>query len=448
MKTKIISGLFIISLIFVGACNWIDPALNVDPTSPKQATLATVLPTTQAGIAYVLGGDIDRYSSLFTQHHTGTTRQHLLLYDYYLNESDIDNAWNTMYPDMLDLHNMINDATAQGSFYYSGIAKILLAFSLGMWTDVVGDIPYSQAFMGEANKKPKYDTQESIYTTIQTLLSDGIAECSKTKSYKSPGNDDFIYKGDMTKWVKAAHALKARFFLHVKDYNSATAELAGGFAGNGDDFEFVFGSDYSASNPFFQFMDNRGDISLGPKLISMMDNLKDPRIIAYSGDTVYTTDVYPYMTYYTSPNSPVPFMSYVEQKFIEAECKLASGDKPNAYLTYLEAINASLTKFGVDAASATAYLANAKVAVGANNITLETIINQKYIALYSQMETWTDWRRTGFPVLTPIMGDKIPRRFIPAQSERLYNGANLSASTGYVPGLPIIFVKMWWDSKW
>ena len=73
-------------------------------------------------------------------------------------------------------------------------------------------------------------------------------------------------------------------------------------------------------------------------------------------------------------------------------------------------------------------------------------MTQKYIAMYNQSESWTDWRRTAFPKLTAVTGTEIPRRWLYPQSERLYNGANLAA-TGYIVSNPNwIFSKMWWDA--
>lgn len=448
MKTKIISAFFVISLIILASCNWIDPALNVDPTSPKDASFSTILPTTQIGLAYVLGGDVGRFTSLFTQHHKGVARQHQLLYSYALNESDLDNAWTTIYTGpMTDWKIMMEKADNESSPHYKGVSQILMAYTLGMFTDLFGDIPYSAALNGEASKKPVYDTQEQIYNTIQTLLTEGIANCGAASSISKPGADDFIYGGDMTKWIKAAHTLKARFYLHVKDYPNAMTELAAGFTGNDDDMAVYFGESESTANPFYQFATQRGDISMGPGLMNLMGGLKDPRIVTYTDDTVYSEDAY-VGTFFASPNSPVFFITFAEAKFIEAECKLASSDAKGANDAYLAGVQASLEKFGIDGALITAYMADPKVDVGQNALTLKTIIEQKYIALYSQHESWTDWRRTGYPVINPVTPPSVPRRFIYPQAERLYNGANLQNATGYKSTPDFIFTKMWWDTKW
>ena len=50
---------------------------------------------------------------------------------------------------------------------------------------------------------------------------------------------------------------------------------------------------------------------------------------------------------------------------------------------------------------------------------LEAIMNEKYKALYLNPQAWSDWRRTGYPVLTvnPVYGTQAPRRFLYPEDE-------------------------------
>ncbi len=451
MKTKIKNGLIALTLILLVSCDsWIDPNLNIDPTSPRDVSMNVVLPTTQAAISYVAGGDFYRQLGLFTQHFTGYDRQHLGYYNYQLNENTFENAWNTMYSGpMNDLYILIKKAQELESPHYGGIAKILMAYSLGMISDAMGDIPYSEAFKGVENLKPKYDNQERIYNSIDQLLSSAIQDLSNPKSAFKPGGDDFIYKGNTAKWIKAAYTLKARYYLHVKKFNEALDALKNGFTDNTDDLQFNHGAKESESNPLYQFMQQRGDIYVGTYLINMMNDLNDPRRSAFAeadDEGNFTETSFP-GPFYASINSPVPFITYAEAKFIEAEIHMHLGNKSLAYTTYIEAITASCKKFGIADDDINAYINQESVGLGGDDtkLTLEHIMNQKYIAMYYNSESWTDWRRTGFPQLTPIRGDKIPRRVFYPQSEQLYNRENLMAAAPNY-NLPIfIFEKLWWD---
>src|SRR6185503_5658721 len=86
-------------------------------------------------------------------------------------------------------------------------------------------------------------------------------------------------------------------------------------------------------------------------------------------------------------------------------------------------VMASLNKLGVAGANPAFELAEANETP--ISITLEKIMVQKYIAQFTNVECFTDWRRTGFPNIQPvpvnITGDVIPRRLPNPQSERIYN---------------------------
>lgn len=445
MKTKIILTAILLSVFALSCDRWVDTNLNVDPTSPSDVPMKVVLPTTQAGIAYVLGGDFGRFIGCFTQQINGLDRQHLGIFNYTFKEDDINNAWNTMYAGpMMDLKFIMDAATKENSPFYKGVAEILMAFSLGMWTDVLGDIPYSEAFQGTANLTPKYDTQEEIYNSIQSLLDDAITNLKSSTSVFKPGSDDFMYGGKTASWIKAAYTLKARFYLHLKKYDEALGALQNGFTSNDDDLQFNFTDKETEANPLYQFLTQRsGDIAMGPVIMNLMNTFNDPRrpVLAEKDANGNYSETSPIGSFYGSANSPIPFITYVEAKFIEAECQLAKGNTTAAYNAYKDAIFASMAKMGIADADAQTFWSQSTVDVGEANLTLKNIIEQKYIACFFNPEVWTDWRRTNYPTLTPVSGTSVPRRFLYPQSERLYNFQNFQKAAENVS----LFTKLWWD---
>lgn len=448
MKTRLIVILILASLIAIACNQWIDTNLNVDPTSPMNVPGKTVLPTTQAGIAYVIGGDVNRFVGCITQQFFGADRQHAGIYQYIIKEDDLNNAWNTMYAGpMMDLKFLMTWGKENNSPYYSGIAKVLMAVSLGMWTDLIGDIPYSQAFKGIDNLKPGYDTQEQIYNSIQSLLDEAITDLQSTSSVFKPTTDDMMYGGSTSKWIKAAYTLKARFYLHLKEYDKALTALANGFTSNDDDLQFNFTDKETEANPLYQFDQQRNDIRMGPKLMEMMNTFNDPRrpFFANTNENGEYDNTSPLGPFYASINSPVPFITFVEAKFIEAECQLAKGNPDLAYQAYQDAIMASMAKVGISDNDAENYWNQTSVSVGSTNLTLQNIIDQKYIACFFSSEVYTDWRRTNFPTLTPVSGNQIPRRFPYPQSERTFNLENLLKAAPNAGDPNFKFQKLWWD---
>ncbi|MOA52084.1 Susd and RagB outer membrane lipoprotein [compost metagenome] len=66
-------------------------------------------------------------------------------------------------------------------------------------------------------------------------------------------------------------------------------------------------------------------------------------------------------------------------------------------------------------------------------------------------ETWCNWRRSGFPVLIPVVypgnatNGTIPRRFPYPLQEGAENGANYRVASAAVPGGDNLTGRVWWD---
>ncbi|MBK7172849.1 MAG: SusD/RagB family nutrient-binding outer membrane lipoprotein [Bacteroidales bacterium] len=81
---------------------------------------------------------------------------------------------------------------------------------------------------------------------------------------------------------------------------------------------------------------------------------------------------------------------------------------------------------------------------------MELISTQRWAASFDQgLQSWIEWRRTGYPVLTPAedgMNDgKIPVRFPYPTDEAARNPTNLSAGVGLLGGADDLNTKVWWD---
>jgi hypothetical protein len=151
---------------------------------------------------------------------------------------------------------------------------------------------------------------------------------------------------------------------------------------------------------------------------------------------------------FASIGSPVTLLSYSEVQFIIAEIRFREGDHLKASAAFNNAIDADFVNVGNTAAEATTYRAQAAVAY---DNTLERIMEQKWIVMFQlPYESWTDWRRTGFPVLTAaatnFTGGVIPRRLPYPQLEINLNRSSLESG----PGVPVPYealkAKVWWDN--
>jgi len=165
--------------------------VNDNPNLPSDVPVNIILPSAQASLAYNYGGDIGRFNAILAQNATGVGRQFIGYNNYVFTEEDFNNLWNNMYAgNMDDLNKIMLKANETPGAYdvYNGVAKILMAYSLNAMTDIFGNVPYTDAFKGNSELNPVYNSQQEIYETIiPQLLSTAITDLDN-------GADDFISK--------------------------------------------------------------------------------------------------------------------------------------------------------------------------------------------------------------------------------------------------------------
>ncbi len=426
-------------------------AANVNPNAPSTVVPANILPAVEISIAYTQGGDHSRFSSMFTQQDVGFSRQSQAYYNYVLTSTDFDNFWGNMYTSVLGNNaDLLKKSDAGAYNQYSGISRILMAYSLQLLVDSWGKIPYSQALLAADNTHPVFDDDRALYDTIENLVTRGIAQLNDPDpGGQTPGTDDIIYGGDISKWIKFGHAIKARLFIHQSKGNAAMAQRALdeavlAFENNDDNAEFIFGTAETASNPVYQFNQQRLDIDYGAgTLVDMLVAAADPRLTKLTTPDYSDVNGAGIGDYYGAINGHVEFITYEEILFIQAEATLrTTGDFGAAQNFYQAAILASMQKLGVDGADAAAYIAsNGTLPITSVDDAIAAVSTEEYIALYLNPEAWTLWRRTGSPALTPVAGTNgIPRRFLYPQNEYSLNAANVP------PGTTLFAPKIFWDN--
>lgn len=414
--------------------------INDDPSQLQKPTPTNLLPSVILQSAYTWGGDASRFPAIFMQQVTGAANQSSSANNYNITPDDVDNMWYAGFYGAImgNIDTLVKIATTGNMPHYAAVGKIMLANNLAQATDFWGDVPYSEAFQGLNNTQPKYDSQQEIYASLHTMLDEAITALEgPDDSPSQPGSEDLLFEGDTDMWIKFAHSLKAKLYLHTVKVDNASialglAEVAEGFE-DGESAMIKFqGTDaVTTQAPWFQFNSQRADIIFSGYLNDLMADAGDPRYAVYYDptDNEWLGELY------GSANSPVYFISYDELKFIEAELEFRSGDLVSAAAAYNEAVRANLIRTIKNSSYA------ATVAKTALNITLEDIITQKYIALFLSPEVWTDWRRTGYPVLTApdgnVLGGELPRSLFYPSSEIRYN-SNTPANTRLTR-------RVWWD---
>ena len=449
---KKLSYILAIALLMTSSCKKFVEGYDISPNSPIDVPVNLLLPAVEVSTFAIYTGQLARVSAVFTKQQKGRQFQYEEYERYDFNENDIDNDWWSLYDGSLINAQLLIDKAGDKNPHYRGIGRILKAMNLGIATDFWGDIPNKEALKGL--KGPEYfnvahDPQEQVIADIQKLLDDAITDLKSTadKNVFAPGGDDYIFGGNANKWVATAYVIKARYANRLSKRDaagSATAALGfltqaytAGFTSNSADCMAKFGDAGNEWNQWYAFNRNRGGyMTMNGYFVDLLKNSNDPRLAAYAGSATATetNTVGPILA---SQTSPLPLVTYAEAKFIEAEAQFRAGDKTKAAAALNAAIKASILKM-TGAANTVYETLNASE----TNLTisLQKIMTQKYIAMFTQPEVWADWRRTNIPALTPnanaaVAG--IPRRFPTAQSERLYNTKVVVESNLLAP--------VWWD---
>ncbi|GGH55370.1 hypothetical protein GCM10007423_62820 [Dyadobacter endophyticus] len=388
-------------------------------------------------------------------------------------------------------------------------ARILRAFSFARLTDFYGNIPYSEANKGiEGIFFPKYDSQDAVYADLLKELDEATAALSSSNADEGFANADFIYKGDIAKWKKWGFSLMLRLAMRISNVDAAkaatyvTKAAAGGvFTSNADNVWIAMAdgpSEWVNQNGISRAFDP-GDGGQPPYLSATLVNwLKganqavatddDPRLMIISGgigDVSIITDpvkqkgmpngydqamldklegravdvpktysrINPKML---QDSDPYMIMNYGEVEFLLAEAierKIGTGISGTAKSHYDAGVKASMQMYTpydasltVSDAAVTAYLNT--YPYGTAKPALEMIGEQMWVnKFFNWWEAWNDWRRTGFPKLTPTnYPGNVTQGTIPVRLR--YPTNEVAGNPNYQTGatLPDEFTtKVWWD---
>jgi starch-binding outer membrane protein, SusD/RagB family len=407
------------------------PKLSDNPNRPVTASNANLLVASQTDLAYLLEGHLGRTICIWMQQCAGTRLQYGALGQYIVGDDDYFTSWSNVYSSggLVDVRRLQRQALATGDSAYAGVAKVLEAWLIGTAADVWGDIPYSQA-ADSSVATPILDPQDQVYAALQTKLDEAIASMNATNPGGSPpGIEDLVYEGDLVKWTALAHTLKARYYLHTVErlgapaYAAALLEAGSGIADPAGDYLAYHSTSSTETNLYFQFTTQWQDyLSAGKALLDLLQSTADPRLSEYfdpnsggvfrgaaPGEEI-GVDPSPLSSTRLDPSFPQPLATWAENQLIIAEAANQTGDDPTAR-TSLNAVRADAGLGPVGGGVSGAAL-------------LQAIMTEKYIRLFQNPETWSDYRRTCLPALSPAPGSSfIPGRLVYPLSERNANSS-------------------------
>jgi hypothetical protein len=198
--------------------------------------------------------------------------------------------------------------------------------------------------------------------------------------------------------------------------------------------------------------------------VGLPNGMTSSTALAYKGNGLSQTSKIG--DYFTQATCPGVLMSYAELQFILAEGVergLITGSTTTAEDYYISGIHASYNQYAdaiVENSTsmfgttmtidelADDYIANGDAAWDSENA-LQVIGKEKWLAMFEQgLQSWFEWRRTGYPVLTPAVdganAGKIPVRVPYPTDDYATNPANVKAAVA-TQGADDLNTKVWWN---
>ena len=396
------------------------------------------------------------------------------------------------------------------------MAKIIRVEAMHRVSDIFGPIIYSKYRQINADLSVDFDSQQDAYNAFFADLTEAIGILTPLNGQAASANfikSDLVFAGDYKKWTQFANTLRLRLAIRIvkadpakakTEGEAAMANSAGLIADNTGNFDVNIG----LVHPLNVMSNEWGDIRMGAPMESIMSGYADPRLPKYfvpSTDSALAhqfkgirqginidaksryEDYSMLATFPSSATKPAlaQLMTAAEAWFLKAEAALrgwsGAGD---AQTDYEKGIQTSFDQYDLD--SAFKYYSNAilkpkpyvdpkaitpgqnDVAAGSpylSKITIrwntagsfdenfERIITQKWISMYPDgQEAWSEFRRTGFPKLFPVIinnsGGKISstvfiRRINMPVAEA--NNPALKAALATLGGPDNGGTRLWWD---
>lgn len=389
-------------------------------------------------------------------------------------------------------------------------AQIIKVEAMHRISDIYGPIMYTHYGVLNDEMGIDYDSQEQAYNAFFNDLREAVDTLTayiNRNAVQRFTSFDLAYKGDYTQWVKFANTLRLRLAVRIAGVNPQKAKQEGEAALShplgllktpADNFAINIAP---VTHPLNIMCYTWADIRMSAPMESILTGYKDPRLPHYfvptdDGANVYhgirngirisAKEEYSGFSQLVKFNSNILFMTAAEAWFLKAEAAL-NGWKGagTAADNYAAGITTSFNQYGID--NVNDYMNNSidkpkpyvdpqnpenNVSAGDPHLStitikwdesagreqkLERIITQKWIAMFPEgQEAWTEFRRTGYPKLFPVVinnsGGTIPtekfiRRLPMPQVELVTNPKAVARAITTLKGPDTGGTPLWWDIR-
>jgi hypothetical protein len=315
---------------------------------------------------------------------------------------------------------------------------------MGTVAAVWGDVPYSEACQ-PPNYTPKYDGQLSVYSQVQTTLSQGITDF--TANLVPLSQDALSLNGSATGWVRLAHSAKARYLMHTARSQAYSATILnqviteanlGILSVTGsEDVMMTHGAVQNGNqNLWYDFMESARTGYMNAATTFVIPMLEARRFDTKSNETGRLAFYFSGTDLNRSANGayaidasyPIFRASETHLLMAEAYQRIAGNTTVDAN-ALAELNNARTYNNNVFGNTSQAFVAG-DFASGAD--LLQAIFNETYLSLMHQIEAWNFLRRVDYAIsykdsagtthaLATTQGTLFPQRYVYSSTEAASN---------------------------
>ena len=433
-KSLMLAGAASLALTAAACTSFLtDTKASTDPNNPPKATRFQLLTGVQAAQFLAQEGNAPFIVCLWMQQCQGVGGRFVDQESQYaVTNATTNPEFAGVYGTggLLDIKAIEASADSAGDQQFKGVAEVWEALVIGTAADLWGDIPYREA--SADIDQPHYDPQLQVYDDVEAKLDQAITDLAGTGP--GTGTNDFVYGGDVARWTAAANTLKARYHLHMvesrgnSEYQKAIDAATNGIASHDGDFLTAHTTATLERNIWNQFQESSGfgdDLVAGATLVNIMNAQSDPRRAQYFGKTPNGNYGGVDVNGSVGPNGISGIRGTRNSGTFRQP--IVTSDENSLILA-----EANFVLHG--AAAAQPFLDQERTSNGLSPIpaTMQSIMTEKYIALFQNVEVWNDWKRTCIPALTAFpsatFGHEIPGRFYYGSSEEASNPNTPSSS--------------------
>ena len=415
------------------------------------------------------------------------------------NAYDADNG-NGVMPYALGISQQVELSGDPDGVKFVYLANIIKVMAMHRVSDTFGPIRYSM--YNDYETTGQYDPQDVVYKAFFSELGEAI---DGLEQYQGSSQfipfDKSMLAGDISSWRAFANSLRLRLAIRVAKVDPVLAKMEGekALASNAGFISESMEVDMGGfDHPIKTISTVWGDVLMSAEMESILDGFNDPRLEAFFTPAANSTwgaykgvrmgiEIAAKSEYgdrslvgAVLDKSTKTWMTLAELYFLKSEATLRGwSGAGNAKDNYENGVRASFSQLGVggvdayltdnssspsdyvdglNSANDIAYPSDVKIAyndAGSNEEQLEQIITQKWIAMFPDgQEAWTEFRRTGYPKVFPVVvnnsGGDIDtdiqvRRINFVQNELITNGDNVETAKGYLNGPDNGGTRLWWD---